>query len=59
MQVDNRYLPPHRRKDVTLVSSTGGRLNVARTIALQRFFAHTNLATQLGVYNEPLPFVGG
>ena len=45
VQVDNHYLPSHRRKDVTPFTVIGGRPNTAKPIALQWFVAHTNLVT--------------
>ena len=59
VHVDNHYLPPHRIEDVTPFIVIGGRPNIAKPIAPQRFVAHTNLVTQHEVYNELLPFVGG
>ena len=37
------------------MSITGGCLNVARTVAPQKVFSHTNSMVQPGVYDEPLP----
>ena len=59
MQVDNHYLPPYRREDVSSFIVIGGCPNAARVVAPQRFIAHTNPVTQHKVYNEPLPLVEG
>ena len=60
MKVDSHYLPPRRREDITLFTMNGGPPNFVRIVeVLQKFFAHTNLVTQLKVYNESLHFVRG
>ena len=57
-QVENRYLPPHRREEESSKNSNGKCSNPVKTMAPQRVYANTNLVTQPGVYNEPLPLVG-
>ena len=37
----------------------GEHFNLVRTMAPQRLFSKTNPVTQLGAYNEPLPFARG
>ena len=59
IQVENRYLPPHRREDGTSTNVNGECSNLISTIAPQRLFVNTNPVTQSGAYNEPLPLVGG
>ena len=39
--------------------SNGERPNLVRTTAPQRVYANSKSVTQPGVYNEPLPLVGG
>ena len=58
MQVDNSYLPPRRKDDVTLMSVTSGCHNDARTLTPQNVFSHTNPITHV-VYDEPLPSTKG
>ena len=59
IQVENCYLPPHRREDGTSTNVNGESFNLVIIMAPQRLFANTNSITQPGAYNEPLPFVGG
>ena len=56
--VGNHYLPPHRREDGTSMNVNESS-NLVIIMAPQRLFANTNSVTQLGAYNEPLPFTGG
>ena len=58
-QVENRYLPPHRREKGSSKNSNGERSNHVRTTTPQRVYSNTNLVTRPGVYNEPLPLAGG
>ena len=58
IQVENHYLPLHRREDGTSTNVNGERSNFVRTMAPQRLFANTTPVTQPGAYNEPLPFAG-
>ena len=46
IQVENRYLPPHRREDGTTTNVNGECSNLVRTMAPQRLFANTNPVTQ-------------
>ena len=59
MQVEVRYLLPHRRDGCTLVNVARERPNAARTIASQRIFAQINPITQPGVYEGDFSFNGG
>ena len=45
MQVEVRYLSPHKREGGTLKNVAGERPNAARTTIRQRIFAQTNLIT--------------
>ena len=47
------------REEGSLKNSNGECPNLVRTTTPQRVYANTNLVTQPGVYNEPLPLVGG
>ena len=58
-QIENRYLPPHRREKGSSKNSIGERSNPIRTTTPQRVYANTNSITQPGVYNEPLPLARG
>ena len=59
MQVEVRYLPPHRREGGTLENVAEERPNVAKTITPQSIFAQTNSITQPGVYERGFSFNGG
>ena len=59
MQVEIRYLPPHRREGDTMENVAGERPNATRTIALKRIFAQTNPITQPEVYEGGFSFKGG
>ena len=59
MQAEVIYIPPHRREGGTLENVAWERPNVARVIAPQRIFAHTNLITQLGAYEKGFSFSRG
>ena len=50
MQVEVRYLPPHRREGGTSKNVARERPNAARATTPQRIFSQTNLITQPGVY---------
>ena len=58
-QVENRYLPPHRREEGSSKNFKGERPNPVRTMTPQRVHTNTNLVTQPEVYNEPLSLDGG
>ena len=59
MQVEVRYLPPHRREGGTLENVARERLNVARATTPQRIFAQTNPITQPIAYEGGFSFNGG
>ena len=59
MQVEVRYLSPHRREGGTLENVARERLNAARATVLQRIFTQTNRLTQPGAYEEGFSFNGG
>ena len=59
MQVEVRYLPPHKREGGTMENVVGERPNAFRTTALKRIFAQTNPITQPGVYEGGFSFNGG
>ena len=54
MQVDNSFLPPHRKYDVTPMNVIGGCPSATTTMAPQNVFFHTNSNAQHGVYDESL-----
>ena len=59
MQVEARYLLPHRREGDTLENVVGKKPNAARAIAPQRIFAQTNPLTHPGAYERGFSFNGG
>ena len=59
MQVEARYLPPHRREGGTLENIAKEKPNAARATAPQRIFAQTNPLTQLRAYEGGFSFNGG
>ena len=58
-QVENQYLPPHRREEGSSTNSNGEHPNPVRTTAPQRVYANTNSVTQPRVYTKPRPLDGG
>ena len=59
IQVEVRYISPHRREGGNLENVARERPNAARTIAPRRIFAQTNPITQPGVYEGGFSFNGG
>ena len=59
VQVENRYLPPHRRENGSSTNVNGEHSNLVIIVAPQRLFDNTNPITQPRAYNELLPFVRG
>ena len=59
LQVEVRYLTPHKRDGGTLENVVGEIPNIAKTTATQRIFAQTNPITQPRVYEGGFSFNGG
>ena len=59
MQVEARYLPPHRGEGGTLENVAWEKPNAARATTPQRIFAQTNLLTQTEAYDRGFSFNGG
>ena len=59
MQVEVRYLLPHKRDGGALENVVRERPNVARATTPQRIFAQTNSLTQPGAFEGGFSFNGG
>ena len=58
MQIEARYLPPHRREGGTLENVAGERPNATRATTPKRIFARTNPITQPRAYEGGFSFNG-